>query len=65
MGSIGCVSMSASTTRPAQALYRKCGYVDAGVAPKRVKGTIEIRTGPIEVDQTFLTWEKRLGDTVS
>ena len=50
---------------PAQALYRRCGYVDAGVAPKRVKGTIEIRTGPIEVDQTFLTWEKRLGDTAS
>lgn len=48
---------------PAQALYRRCGYVDAGVAPKRVKGTIEIRTGPIEVDDTILTWEKRLNDT--
>jgi [ribosomal protein S18]-alanine N-acetyltransferase len=45
---------------PAQALYRKCGYFDAGVAPKRVKGTIEIRTGPIEIDDTILTWEKRL-----
>ena len=45
---------------PAQALYRQRGYVDAGVAPKRVKRTIEIRTGPIEVDDTFLTWEKRL-----
>jgi len=44
----------------AQALYRQCGYVDAGVEPKRVKGTIEIRTGPIEVDDTILTWEKRL-----
>jgi ribosomal protein S18 acetylase RimI-like enzyme len=44
----------------AQALYRQCGYVDAGVAPKRVKGTIVIRTGPIEVDDTILTWEKRL-----
>ena len=44
----------------AQALYRQCGYVDAGVTPKRVKGTIEIRTGPIEVDDTILTWEKRL-----
>ena len=44
----------------AQALYRQCGYVDAGVEPKRVKGTIEIRTGPIEVDNTILTWEKRL-----
>jgi len=44
----------------AQALYRKCGYVDAGLAPKRVKGRIEIRTGPIEVDDTLLTWEKSL-----
>ncbi len=45
---------------PAQALYRACGYGDAGLPPKRVKGTIEIRTGPIEVDDTLLTWEKRL-----
>jgi [ribosomal protein S18]-alanine N-acetyltransferase len=44
----------------AQALYRQCGYVDAGVALTRVKGTIEIRTGPIEVDDAILTWEKRL-----
>jgi GNAT superfamily N-acetyltransferase len=45
---------------PAQALYRGLGYVDAGVPPKRVQGTIVIRTGPIEVDDTLLTWEKRL-----
>jgi GNAT superfamily N-acetyltransferase len=45
---------------PAQALYRACGYTDAGLPPKRVEGTIEIRTGPIEVDDTLLTWEKRL-----
>ena len=44
----------------AQALYRACGYRDAGLPPKRVEGTIEIRTGPIEVDDTLLTWEKRL-----
>jgi GNAT superfamily N-acetyltransferase len=44
----------------AQALYRECGYVDAGVPPERVRGTIEIRTGPIEVDDTILMWEKRL-----
>jgi ribosomal protein S18 acetylase RimI-like enzyme len=44
----------------AQALYRRSGYVDAGVAPKRVKGTVVIRTGSIEVDDTILTWEKRL-----
>lgn len=45
---------------PAQALYRECGYLDVGLEPIRVKGTIEIRSGPIEVDDTLLTWEKRL-----
>jgi [ribosomal protein S18]-alanine N-acetyltransferase len=45
---------------PAQSMYHGCGYVDAGIAPKRVKGRIEIRTGPIEVDDTILTWEKVL-----
>jgi ribosomal protein S18 acetylase RimI-like enzyme len=45
---------------PAQALYAACGYVDAGVPPKRVQGTVMLRTGPIEVDDTLLTWEKRL-----
>jgi len=44
----------------AQALYRGCGYVDCGVPPRRVRGTIVIRTGPLEVDDTLLTWEKRL-----
>jgi ribosomal protein S18 acetylase RimI-like enzyme len=44
----------------AQALYRQCGYVDAGLAPKRVRGMIEIRTGIIDVDDTLLTWEKLL-----
>ncbi len=43
----------------AQALYRRSGYLDVGVPPKRVQGTIFIRTGPIEVDDTILTWEKR------
>lgn len=47
---------------PAQALYRRCGYVDSGVPPKRVQGTIFLRTGPLEVDDTLLTWEKRLLD---
>ena len=44
----------------AQALYRRCGYADSGAAPRRVKGTIQARTGPIDVDDTLLTWEKRL-----
>ena len=47
--------------RGAQELYRSLGFADVGVAPKVVRGTIEIRTGPIEVDDTMLTWEKRLG----
>ena len=44
----------------ARALYRKAGYVDCGVEPRRVQGTVMIRTGPIEVDDTLLTWEKHL-----
>jgi ribosomal protein S18 acetylase RimI-like enzyme len=44
----------------AQAVYRGCGYVDVGIPPKRVQGTITIRTGPIDVDDSLLTWEKVL-----
>lgn len=45
---------------PAQVLYRGRGYVDSGLPPRRVQGTIQIRTGPLEVDDTLLTWEKNL-----
>jgi hypothetical protein len=45
----------------AQALYRGRGFVDIGAPPRHVHGTIVIRTGPIEVDDTVLTWEKSLG----
>ena len=48
---------------PAQALYRRCGYHDVGVPRRPVQGTIQIRTGPIEVDDILLTWEKMLEDT--
>ena len=44
----------------AQALYRSLGYGDTGAPPKRVQGTVVIRTGPIEVDDTHLIWEKLL-----
>jgi ribosomal protein S18 acetylase RimI-like enzyme len=44
----------------AQALYEGCGFADSGTAPRRVHGTIMIRTGPIQVDDTLLTWEKTL-----
>jgi GNAT superfamily N-acetyltransferase len=51
----------------AQSLYRLLGYLDAGLPPKRVKGTVQIRTGLVEVDDTLLTWERDLsisGDPV-
>ena len=44
----------------AQALYRTLGYGDTGMPPRRVLGTVMIRTGPLEVDDTLLTWDKRL-----
>ena len=43
-----------------QRLYRSLGFVDAGIAPLQVRGVINIRTGPIEVDDTLLTWEKSI-----
>jgi [ribosomal protein S18]-alanine N-acetyltransferase len=45
----------------AQTLYRNRGYVETGIPPKRFRGTIVLRTGPVEVDDTLLTWEKRIG----
>ncbi len=50
-----------STHEGPQALYRGLGYVDAGLPPKRVQGTVRIRSGLLEVDDTLLTWEKQLG----
>jgi ribosomal protein S18 acetylase RimI-like enzyme len=44
----------------AQALYHSCGFAGIGAPPRRVHGTIMIRTGPIEVDDALLTWEKTL-----
>jgi ribosomal protein S18 acetylase RimI-like enzyme len=42
----------------AHALYRSCGYADVGLEPRHVKGTVTIRTGPLEVDAVLITWEK-------
>jgi len=56
------ITVSAGS-EPAQALYRRLGYADTGLPPVRVQGVIQIRTGPLEVDDTLLTWEKRLGPT--
>jgi ribosomal protein S18 acetylase RimI-like enzyme len=44
----------------AQATYRALGYRDAGLPPLRVQGTVHIRTGPLEVDDTLLIWQKEL-----
>jgi ribosomal protein S18 acetylase RimI-like enzyme len=44
----------------AQAVYRKLGFADTGIPPRRVLGTVQIRTGPLEVDDTLLTWETPL-----
>jgi GNAT superfamily N-acetyltransferase len=45
-----------------QRLYRSLGFVDVGIAPLEVHGVINIRTGPLEVDDTLFTWEKALLD---
>ena len=44
----------------AQALYRKLGYRDSGAPPRRVRGTVQIRSGSLDVDDTLLMWEKPL-----
>ena len=44
----------------AQVLYQRCGFVDIGVPARRMRGTIMLRMGPIAVDDTLLTWEKKL-----
>jgi GNAT superfamily N-acetyltransferase len=58
------VSMSARDS-DVQRLYRSLGFVDVGIAPVEVCGIITIRTGPIEVNDTLLTWEKALPDAGS
>jgi predicted GNAT family acetyltransferase len=44
----------------ARRLYEGLGYRDAGLEPERVQGTILIRTGPIEVDDTLIYLVKEL-----
>jgi len=44
----------------ARALYAKLGYLDAGIEPRRIRGTVMLRTGPIEVDDTLLTLQRHL-----
>lgn len=49
------ISLSVSEANPAaRTLYEKLGYADAGVDPVRVSGVIELRAGPLEVDDTLV-----------
>ena len=57
------ISISASIANEgALRLYRRLGYRDAGLPPKRVQGTIVVRSGPMEVDDTLLYLIKDLAD---
>ena len=55
----GAVTVS-EDNEASQALYRGLGYEDSGVPPRRVVGTIMLRKGPLDVDETLLLWSKRL-----
>ena len=44
----------------ARQLYRRAGFVEAGLEPKRMQGTILIRGRPFAVDETLVFLVKRL-----
>jgi [ribosomal protein S18]-alanine N-acetyltransferase len=44
----------------AQALYRGLGYARTAAPARHVRGTVQLRTGPIEVDDVLLQFAKRL-----
>jgi ribosomal protein S18 acetylase RimI-like enzyme len=44
----------------ARLLYERLGFVDAGIAPERVKGTIKLRGRDVEVDDVLHYLVKRL-----
>jgi ribosomal protein S18 acetylase RimI-like enzyme len=46
----------------ARHLYEGLGYRDAGLEPVRVQGTIVVREGPIEVDDTLIYLVKELDE---
>jgi GNAT superfamily N-acetyltransferase len=41
-------------------LYAKLGYRGAGVEPQRVVGTIMVRSGPLDVDDTLIYLVKQM-----
>jgi GNAT superfamily N-acetyltransferase len=62
-GARGCERLSLSVgvaNAGARALYAGLGFVDAGVEPEHVHGTIVIRGEPIEVDDTLVYLVKQL-----
>jgi GNAT superfamily N-acetyltransferase len=55
------ISISASiANESALRLYTRLGYRDAGLPAKRVQGTIVVRGGPMEVDDTLVYLVKDL-----
>ena len=54
------LSVSQNDNAAARQLYAKLGYVDAGVDPVRVSGSIMLRGRPFEVDDTLVYLVKRL-----
>jgi len=64
------LTITVSTGKPqVQALYERAGFRDAGLPLRRVTGTVQIRTGPLVVDDTLRTLSislaavRRPGDT--
>jgi GNAT superfamily N-acetyltransferase len=54
------LSVSEEGNEPARRLYAKLAYVEAPTAPVRVSGSIALRGGPLEVDDTLVYLTKRL-----
>jgi GNAT superfamily N-acetyltransferase len=54
------LSVSKDGNPGARRLYERLGYVDAGLEPVRVSGTIMLRGRPFEVDDTLVYLRKPL-----
>jgi GNAT superfamily N-acetyltransferase len=54
------LSVSQDGNPAAKDLYEKLGYADAGIAPVRVSGEINLRGRPLEVDDTLVYLVKAL-----
>lgn len=55
------LSLTVSLRNPAAiSLYERLGYRRTGDPPEHVKGTVHLRTGPLEVDDILLRYVKRV-----